>query len=237
MPEPKIKKSGKSGVVSVFAYKLKTPISAVKGYLESLIAGDRGEINLFQKEYLSDALENIKKISNFIEILQDVNKAEANRLEIKFKKVNLKDIIEKTLTELNVWIKASNCDISFKASENIPEILADSVKIKRVIQDLIVNAVTYKKRKGRVEIVLEKKGKKVLFNCKDNGVGIPKKELKNVFSKFYRSQASIEIDPTGTGLDLYIDKAIINQHGGKIWFSKNRGAGMTFYFSLPVIKK
>jgi two-component system phosphate regulon sensor histidine kinase PhoR len=235
MPNPKIKKNGKSAIFSVFAYKLNTPISAVKGYLESLIAGDRGEINPSQKEYLFDILENIKKISQFIEVLQEANRAETNQLEMKFNKVNLKAVVEKVLSELNVWIKASNCDIFFESSENLPEILGDPTKIKRVIHDLIVNAVTYKKKKGKVEISLEKKGRKVLFTCKDNGIGVPKKELKNIFSKFYRSQASIEIDPSGTGLDLYIDKAIIKQHGGEIWFSKNKGAGMTFYFSLPTI--
>jgi signal transduction histidine kinase len=65
---------------------------------------------------------------------------------------------------------------------------------------------------------------------------IPKKDFKNIFTKFYRSEEALEIDPSGSGLGLYIDKAIINLSGGKIWFKRNKGKGTTFYFTLPTAK-
>ena len=99
----------------------------------------------------------------------------------------------------------------------------------------IGEAVKYKKAgQGIVEITLTKKGKEIIFSCKDNGISISKKDFKKVFTKFYRSEEAMEIDPTGAGLGLYLNQATVEASGGKIWFSKNKDFGMTFYFSLPV---
>ena len=78
--------------------------------------------------------------------------------------------------------------------------------------------------------------KQILFTCKDNGVGVSKEEEKRIFAKFFRSEKAMEIDLSGAGIGLYIDKAIIELSGGKIWFKKNKQKGMTFYFSLPAVK-
>lgn len=224
-------------IVSIAAHQLKTPISVIKGYLEALISGDCGEINSFQKEYLSDALENVKKASGFIENLLDVSRIEEEKFKVKLKPVALEEIIEKALADFSAWIEASNCEVEFKKPEKLPKVLTDPIKIRQVIQNLIFNAVKYKKAgRGKVKIILEPKGKKILFICKDNGIGIPKKDFKKVFTKFYRSEEAMELDPSGSGLGLYINKAIIELSRGKIWFSKNKDFGMTFYFSLPIAK-
>jgi len=237
MLKAKIKKERKTGAVSVFAHQLKTPLSAIKGYADSLLSGDCGELNSMQKEYISDVLENARKISAFIENLLDAYRAEINQLEINLKKVYLRDILRNILSNLDTWIKASNCDVILNIPEETFPVLADSAQISRVIENIIVNAVTYKEKRGKVEVSIEDKGKNILFKCKDNGIGIGKKDFKNVFSKFYRSEKSLEINSSGAGLGLYIGKAIINSHGGKIWFVKNSGLGMTFYFNLPKTKK
>jgi two-component system NtrC family sensor kinase len=230
------KKTKITEIVSIVSHQLKTPLSVIKGYLEALISGDCGEINSFQKEYLSDALENVKRTSCFIDSLLDVSKIEEKQFEIKLKPAALEKITEEVLENLSVWIKASNCDIFLKKPKKLPRVLTDPDKIRQVVQNLIANAVTYKTGRGKVEITLEKAGKKVLFICKDNGVSIPKKDFKKVFSKFYRSEEAMELDPSGSGLGLYINKAIVESSKGKIWFSKNRKAGMTFIFSLPIAK-
>ncbi len=77
----------------------------------------------------------------------------------------------------------------------------------------------------------------MIFMCKDNGIGIPEEDFKKVFTKFYRSERAVEIYPDGNGLGLYISKAIVEASGGKIWFEKNRGSGVTFSFSVPIAPK
>ena len=236
MEKSDFKKAKITEIVSIVSHQLKTPLSVIKGYLEALISGDCGEINSFQKEYLSDALENVKRTSRFIESLLDVSKIEEGQFEVKLKPVALEKITEQVLEDLSIWIKASNCDVFFKKPKKLPRVLTDPDKIRQVVQNLIANAVAYKTGRGKVEITIEKADKKVLFICQDNGVGIPKKDFKKVFSKFYRSEEAMELDPSGSGLGLYINKAIVESSGGKIWFSKNKKAGMTFIFSLPLAK-
>ncbi len=223
--------------VSIIAHQLKTPISVIKGYLEALISGDCGEINPSQKDYLSDALENVKKMSSFVENILDISRIETQEFKLKLIPVTLDKITEEVLKNLSTWIKASNSEVAFKKPDTLPKVLTDETRIRQVIQNLITNAIKYKKEgKGRITITIEQRNKKVIFSCQDNGISIPKKDFKKIFSKFYRSEEAIKKDPSGSGLGLYINKATIELSKGKIWFSKNRNSGMTFYFSLPTAK-
>jgi len=232
------KKQKTDEMVSTIAHQLKSPVAAIKGYLEALISGDCGQINNFQKEYLSDALKNLRRMSGFIDNLLDVSRIEEEHFEIKLKPVSIESVVEKVISDLSVWIEASNCKVFFKKSDNLPKVLTDPDKIERVIQNLITNAVKYKKPgPGNIEIKIEEKSGKLLFSCKDNGIGIPKEDFKKVFTKFYRSEKAKKIDIGCSGIGLYINKATIELSGGKIWFVKNKKGGTTFYFTLPIAKK
>lgn len=234
MAKRKIKKQEITEAVSIAAHQLKTPISIIKGYLEALISGDRGKITPPQEEYLSDALENVKKMSVFIENFLDVSRIEEKRFEMNFRSVSLEELVSQVLINLSTWVQANNCEIKLNVEKELPDVSTDPAKIRHVVENIITNAVKYKPVRGKIEITLKKGGSRVVFSCKDNGIGIPEKDYKKVFSKFYRSERALELDSSGSGLGLYINKAIVELSGGKIWFEKNKGPGMTFYFSLPV---
>jgi len=223
-------------IVSVVAHQLKTPISVIKGYLEALMSGDCGKVTSAQKEYLSDALENIKRIFDFIDTLLEVSRIEDKKFSIKLGPVDLEKVTTEVLKNLSHWIEANNCEVIFKKPEKLPKVLTDPVRIYQVVQNFIANAVVYKEGRGRVEIELKQKGNNVLFICKDNGFGVPKEDFRKIFSKFHRSAKAMNLDPSGSGLGLFINKAVIELNKGKIWFEKNKGKGMTFYFSLPIKK-
>lgn len=225
-----------SDTVSIIAHQLKSPLSVIKGYLEALISGECGEINSFQKEYLSDALENVERMKKNIDDLLIAQRVEEEKFKIAPKPISLEKIISNVLANFSLWAKALNCQLIFKKPGKLPRALGDPRAVRGVIENFISNAIKYSQGKGKVEIsiTLRKRDKKLIFSCKDNGIGIPKKDFKKVFTKFYRSEEAMTIDPSGAGLGLYINKAIITLCGGKIWFSKNKGSGMTFYFSLPM---
>ena len=225
--------------ISIVAHSLKNPIAVIKGYLEALIGGDCGEINLRQKEYLGDALFNVKEMSKIIDNLIDASRIEAGEYRLNIQPVSLEEISFQVLSGFHQWAQAANCKIVFRKQKELPLVMADSVKTRKVIEGLISNAIKYNIGQGVIEVSLSLKvGKKeIIFSCKDNGVGIPKEDYKKVFTKFYRSVKAIEIDPSGSGLSLYIGKAIIELSGGKIWFQKNKNRGMVFSFSLPIAKK
>lgn len=235
-PNPSSEKSKISETISIAAHQLRHPISVIKSYLEALSSEDLGKLNLKQKEYIEDALENVRRITETVNQLLDISRVEEGRYELKLEPISLVEITESVVRELALWVEASNCKIIFKKPKEIfPPVLTDSLKIQQVVGNLITNAVKYKKAgQGIVEITLTKNRKEIIFSCKNNGIGIPKEDFKKVFTKFYRSEEAMEIDPTGAGLGLYLNQATVEASGGKIWFSKNKDFGTTFSFSLPV---
>ena len=232
------KKPKLSEVISIVAHQLKNPLSVLKGYIEVLISEDFGRINQKQREYLEDALENVKRMGRIVGYLLDVSRIEEGKFRVRPELIDLGKMISEVIDEFSDWAQASNCTITFKKPEKALLVSADPLKIRHVIENIISNSLKFKSAgEGKIEISLAPKNKEVLFSCQDNGIGIPKKDFKKVFTKFYRSEEALEADPAGTGLGLYIDKATIELSRGKIWFKKNKGPGMTFYFTLPLTKK
>lgn len=224
-----------SGGVSVVAHQLKNPLAIIRSYIEVLSGEDIGTLNEKQKEYLLDALKNIERMEGIISDLLDASRIEEKIYDIKPQLVDLGKVAKEIVDNFTDWAKAFNCETVIFLAQDLPLVYTDPVKIRHVIENLISNAIKYRES-GRsiVEIKLQKKGKNVIFSCKDNGIGIPDKDFKKVFAKFFRAEDAITADPSGTGLGLYINKAIIKKSNGKIWFKKNKDKGMTFYFSLPV---
>jgi len=234
----KIQKPKISEVVSIIAHQLKNPISILKNYLEVLISKELGSLNQKQKEYLSDILENVERMDETANHLLDVYFIEEKKYKLKKEKFFLGKIVREVIKDFSIWASAANCQFFLKEERGLPKVLSDSFKIRQVIENLISNAIKYKKPgREKIEINLKKKGKFILFSCKDEGVGIPKSDFKKVFKKFYRSEKAMELDPTGSGLGLFISKAIVKLSGGKIWFKKNKNSGMTFYFTLPILNE
>jgi len=230
----KAKKYKLSEVVSIVSHQLKTPLSVIKGYLEVLISEDLGKLNEQQKEYLRDTLENTQRMILLVKDLLDVSKIEEGRLEFKIKPSSLEKIVREAIKEFSPLTKAKNCTIFLKVSGKIPPLNIDPMKIKQVITNILSNAIEYNDKKGEIYLTIKRKGNNVLFCCKDTGIGIPEREKKKVFTKFYRSERAIILATGGSGLGLFISKAIIKKSGGKIWFKSKEGKGSTFCFSLPV---
>jgi len=223
-----------SEVISIVSHQFKTPLSVIKGYLEVLIAKDLGKINSKQEEYLKNAMQNTLRMIELVKDLLDVSRIEQGKLDFKIKSSNIEEITKKIIKEFSSFIIAKNCTIHFKSLNKVPIIKIDPLKIEQVIFNLISNAIKYNKRKGRIDIYLEKKGNNVIFRCNDSGIGISKTNRSKVFNKFHRSEKAIMLATGGSGLGLFIAKAIIEQSNGNIWFRSKEGKGSSFCFSLPI---
>ncbi|MFQ6083755.1 MAG: sensor histidine kinase [Candidatus Aminicenantia bacterium] len=230
----KISKYKLTEAVSVVSHQLKTPLSAIKGYLEVVLLGDLGKLNKEQKEYLENVLENTKQMINLVKDLLDVARIEAGQMELKPEPTDLAKIAKEMVNEFSSLARAKNCELSFEVLDKLPLLNIDPVKIKQVMVNIISNAIFYNKRKGQVKVSLSRRGKRAIFCCQDTGVGIVEEEKDKIFTKFYRSERVVAIATGGSGLGLFISKAIIEKSGGKIWFKSKEGKGSTFCFSLPI---
>ncbi len=226
-----------SEAISIAAHQLKTPISIVKGYIEVLLAEDLGKLNNQQKDYLGDVMENVKRMSILVNQLLEVSRLDQGRYELIIEKFSLEELVKEIVSGFSGISRAYNTTITVDSENGLPMVSADRLKIRQVIENIISNSLKYKDvGPAAIEIHLKRNGENLIFSCKDMGVGASGEDKEKMFSKFYRSEKAVEIDPNGTGLGLYINREIINLSGGKIWFEKNQSKGLTFYFSLPAGK-
>jgi len=224
----------KSEFISVVSHQLRSPLSNLKWAIEFLMSGRIDRVAEKQTEYFKILKENIARMGELISDLLTVSRIESATLPLRKKEFSLEDLIKKLISEFEPLAKASNVEMKFNVQPNLSLALADSSQIKLVIENLLDNAIRYIKDKGEVKMKLEKKGKNLYFEINDNGVGIPKKDQKYIFQKFFRSENILKYQTLGSGLGLYIAKAIIERSGGKIGFQSEENKGSTFWLTLPI---
>jgi len=228
-------------IVSITSHQLRTPLSVIKGNLEMVLEGDIGKITKEQKEVLEEAFLGNERMIKLVNDLMDVSKIEEGKFKLILESTQLDDLAAEVVKEILPFAEKKHVSLSYVSpSAKLPKVKIDRQRIKRVLQNLIDNAIRYSQidSKGKITVEIQKDTKFLKFVIKDNGVGIPKDEQGKIFGRFARGSNVIQLDPGGgTGLGLYIAKAIIEQNGGKIWFESEEGKGTTFYFTLPFVTK
>ncbi|RCW50596.1 ATP-binding protein [Halanaerobium sp. ST460_2HS_T2] len=221
----------KSDFVSTVSHEFRTPLTSMNMGLNMVINEDTGELNEEQKELLEAAYEDVERLTELVNDLLDLSKIESGKIEMEFDKVDVNDIIEKTLNPFHKQAEEKEIELKFKQSEDNVFAYADPSKISWVISNLIGNALRYADE-GKIEVDAEIKGRRVLVSVADNGPGIPKEYQSKIFEKFVRAGSDKE-EKSGTGLGLAIAKEIITAHNGRIWVDSEEGEGSTFSFYIP----
>ena len=225
----------KSEFVSVASHQLRTPLSAIKWFLEMLIAGDAGEINENQKEFLDRAYESNERMIKLVNDLLNVSRMESGKIKFEPKPTHLEEIFQSVITELTPLTRARNITIqSAFADAKLPEVFVDPDKIRQVIMNLVSNAIKYTSGHGKIELFYERHPNELVLNIKDNGIGIPKDQQHKVFNKFFRADNVMKVQTEGSGLGLYIGRAIVEASSGRMWFASQENKGTTFSFALPI---
>ena len=226
----------KSEFVSIVSHQLGTPLSNLKWATELLTSGRLGKIEENQLEYFKIIKENSGRMRELVSDLLIVSRIEQKGLSLKREDIVLEELISGIVERFIPLAKASNVEIKFEPQLNLPKIFSDPSQIKLVIENLLENAVRYIKDQGQVIIKLEKQSRDFYIEVKDTGVGISKKDQKHIFQKFFRSKNILRYQTQGSGLGLYITKAVVEKLGGKMNFQSQEGVGSTFWFTLPIIK-
>jgi len=224
----------KSEFISIVSHQLRAPLSNLRWAIEFLMSGRLGKTEEKQADYFKILKENSARMEELVQDLLIVSRLETATLPLKKKEISLVDLTKELIKEFEPFAKASNVDISFEPEENLPKIFADPSQISLVIENLLDNAIRYIKDKGKVSIKLKKQRGHFYFEIEDNGVGIPKEDQKYIFQKFFRSENVLRYQTQGSGLGLYISKAVVERSGGKIGFKSEENKGSTFWFTLPI---
>lgn len=227
----------KSEFLSVASHQLRTPLTAIKGYVSMLLSGDFGKLDLRQEEPIKIIYDSSQRLVELITDLLDLSRIESGTMEFNFAAVDLGPIIESVIEELKQKAQGHNLYLYFdNVHTKCPEIRADKEKIRQVIINLIDNAIKYTTQ-GGVTLRLHNTGRALQLEVSDTGIGIDPADQKKIFQKFFRTDAANEITREGTGLGIYVVKKLVEVQGGKIWFdSKGLGKGTTFYVSFPLPK-
>ncbi len=224
----------KSEFINIISHQLRSPLTNIKWTFELLTSKELEVPSEKVEEYLNNVKENIARMVELIDDLLIVSKIEQGTFPILKKEILLEDLIEDLVSRFKVFAEASHIDLSFSPQKDLPEVYADPSLLKLVIENLIDNAIRYTKGGGKVGIKLTKGEKDVTFEIKDTGVGIPEKEQKYIFKKFFRAENVMKERTRGSGLGLYVCKSVIMRSGGKIWFESKEGEGTTFIFTHPI---
>jgi PAS domain S-box-containing protein len=225
----------KSEFVSVASHQLRTPLSAIRWFLEMMLAGDLGSINDEQKEVLTDTLESNKRMIYLVNDLLNVSRLEDAKLNVEPQPTDLKALLNSIIKESESIATKKNIEIDLSAVADIPEINIDASLIGQVLQNLFSNAVKYSLNNTTVSVELKVKEQDIYLAITDQGHGIPIAQQKRIFEKFFRATNAIKMETEGTGLGLYIAKMLVELSDGHIGFLSEEGKGSTFYFTLPLV--
>lgn len=226
----------KTEFVSVASHQLRTPLSAIKWETELLLSKFKKGLNKKQLENVENISMLSCKMIRLVNDLLDVARIDQNRLIVRKQNFDFVKIAQNTIKEILAGMDLRHIEVSLNIKNNLPEASGDPDKIKLVLENLINNAIKYTTSGGKVEIKIFEKDDDLVFEVKDNGVGIPEEQLDRVFEKFFRSDNAVKYQTEGTGLGLYIAKNIVEQLGGKIWFQSIENVGSMFGFSLPIAR-
>jgi len=224
----------KSEFVSLAAHQLRTPLSIINWSISMLKKGDFGKLNKGQKEVIERASETNESMVSMVNNLLNITRIEEGKYIYETSMMDMKELVNSVLNNYQHLIKNKKIKIEYDEPIDLPKIRVDSEKIKIAVQNLIDNAIKYSHVGGKIIITLKNDGKNVEFIMQDFGIGIPKDQSDNIFSKFFRSDNAKKVDPNGTGIGLFLTENIINAHGGRIWFESEEGKGTSFHFILPI---
>ena len=220
-------------LISNISHDLKTPITAVKGYVEGIMDGVADTPEKMDR-YVRTIYNKTNEMDHLINELTFYSKIDTNRIPYTFSKLNVEDYFSDCAEELGLEMETRGIELVYaNYVEKGVQVIADGEQIRRVIHNIVSNAIKYmEKPRGIIQLRVKDVGDFIQVEIEDNGKGIAAKDLPYIFERFYRTDVSRNSSKGGSGIGLSIVKKIMEDHGGKVWATSRLGIGTIMYFVL-----
>lgn len=218
--------------ISTISHELRTPVALIKGYASTLNRDDVKWDADVVRQSVQVIEEEADRLADLIEDLLTASKIQAERsVNLQLGNVRLDQLAERSLERISTQSQIHEFVMSFQ--EDFPCVQGDAKKLRQVIDNLLTNAIKYSPQGGTITIGGRYDADQVTLFVRDEGEGIPETEKDRIFERFYRVDGKLTTKTKGTGLGLYLVRAIIEAHGGRIHVKSQPGQGSTFFFTLP----
>ncbi|MEA3337825.1 MAG: ATP-binding protein [Chloroflexota bacterium] len=221
----------KSTFISAISHELKTPVALIKGYASTLGRPDAAWGEDTVHDGLTVIEEEADRLNDLIDDLLDASRIQAGVLKLDPSDVDMGRLARKVVEGFSLQTEIHDFELDFPP--DLPLVVVDEVRVRQVFDNLVSNAIKYSPDGGIIRVGAWSDDAGVTAFVADQGIGIPVREQGRLFESFYRVDSGLRRQTSGTGLGLYLSKAIVEAHGGQIWFRSEPGKGSTFFFSLP----
>ncbi|MGO5052877.1 sensor histidine kinase [Lachnospiraceae bacterium LCP25S3_G4] len=220
-------------LISNISHDLKTPITAIKGYVEGIMDGVADTPEKVDK-YIRTIYNKANEMDRLINELTLYSKIDTNRIPYNFSTISVKAYFNDCAEDLSLELESKNVVFGYhNYVEGEPKVIADPEQMSRVIHNIVNNSLKYMdKKQALINLRIKDVGDFIQVEIEDNGKGIAAKDLSNIFDRFYRTDASRNSSKGGSGIGLSIVKKIVEEHGGKIWANSKEGTGTVMYFVI-----
>lgn len=223
------------GFLANISHDFRSPLTSIKGFIQAILDGT---IPLeFQEKYLNIVLEETDRLTTLTNEILDLTSMESENINLEKTNFDLHDLIRKIVIQFEQRLKKKQINLNLIFQHEVLLVYADSDKIKRVLYNLIDNAVKFIGEKDQIIIDTSIHHKKAYISIQDTGLGMSKEELQHIWDRFHKGDRSRGKDKMGTGLGLAIVKQIIKNHGEDIFVESEEGIGTTFVFTLPLAEE
>jgi len=219
--------------VANVSHELKTPLTAIQGFAETLLAGAIDDPKN-RVRFLEIILDHSRRLARLTDDLLRLSKMDADRLELEIQRLGVSYFVESCVETAQRPAAEKDLRISVNLQDRLPDIAADRRRLAEVLQNLLDNAIQYTSPGGQIMLSASADGGEVKFTVSDTGIGIPQADQPRIFERFYRVDVARSREVGGTGLGLAIAKHLVEAHGGRIWVESEVGQGSQFYFTVPI---
>ena len=224
----------KEEFLALTTHDLRSPLTVISGVINFFTSGRLGELTPEQKNMVEMMERNTQNLIELVNDLLDASKLESGTMRLDAASISLRALIEELREEMQPLAAEKEIALEELVPEDLPQLRADRAKLRRVLVNLVSNALKFTPRGGRVRVNAAREDSFVRVSVSDTGVGIPPDDLRDIFDKYAQARSRATRSEKGTGLGLYITRQLVELHGGKIEVKSEVGKGSTFSFTIPV---